>query len=102
MLGPDTVKNLVGHPFEGLILDLFSVTVEDGVSLLAWVDTSVEESLEVLLEGLLPEEFLVLILVDELVGGSLNITEVMRDDLNCSEKLKLILDFDQVVTSVGV
>lgn len=102
MLGPDTVKNLVGHPFEGLILDLFSVTVEDGVSLLTWVDTSVEESLEVLLEGLLPEEFLVLILVDELVGGSLDITEVMRDDLNCSEKLKLILDFDQVVTSVGV
>lgn len=102
MLGPDTVKNLVGHPFEGLILDLFSVTVEDGVSLLTWVDSSVEESLEVLLEGLLPEEFLVLILVDELVGGSLNITEVMRDDLNCSEKLKLILDFDQVVTSVGV
>ena len=102
MLGPDTVKNLVGHPFEGLILDLFSVTVEDGVSLLTWVDSSVEESLEVLLEGLLPEEFLVLILVDELVGGSLDITEVMRDDLNCSEKLKLILDFDQVVTSVGV
>lgn len=102
MLGPDTVKNLVGHPFEGLILDLFSVTVEDGVSLLTWVDTSVEESLEVLLEGLLPEEFLVLILVDELVGGSLDIAEVMRDDLNCSEKLKLILDFDQVVTSVGV
>ena len=102
MLGPDTVKDLVGHPFEGLILDLFSVTVEDGVSLLTWVDSSVEESLEVLLEGLLPEEFLVLILVDELVGGSLDITEVMRDDLNCSEKLKLILDFDQVVTSVGV
>ena len=102
MLGPDTVKDLVGHPFEGLILDLFSVTVEDSVSLLTWVDSSVEESLEVLLEGLLPEEFLVLILVDELVGGSLDITEVMRDDLNCSEKLKLILDFDQVVTSVGV
>ena len=102
MLGPDTVKDLVGHPFEGLILDLFSVTVEDGVSLLTWVDSSVEESLEVLLEGLLPEEFLVLILVDELVGGSLDITEVMRDDLNSSEKLKLILDFDQVVTSVGV
>ena len=102
LLGPDTVKDLVGHPFEGLILDLFSVTVEDSVSLLTWVDTSVQESLEVLLEGLLPEEFLVFVLVDELVGGTLDVTEMVRDNLNCSEKLKLILDFDQVVTSVGV
>ena len=82
MLGPDAVKDLVGHPFEGLILDLFSVTIGDGVSLLTWVNTSVQESLEVLLEGLLPEEFFVLVLVDELVGGSLDVTEVVRDDLD--------------------
>lgn len=94
MLGPDTVKDLVGHPFEGLILDFISVTIGDGVSLLTWVDTSVQESLEVLLEGLLPEEFLIFVLVDELVGGSLDVTEVVRDDLDCSEKLELILDLD--------
>ena len=33
-LGPDTVKDLFGHPFEAFILELFSVNIEDIVSLL--------------------------------------------------------------------
>jgi hypothetical protein len=102
LLGPDTDKDLIGHPFEGLIFDLFTVTVDDGVSLLTWVDTSVKESLEVLLKSFFPEEFFVLVLVDELVGGSLDVTEVMGDDLDRSEEIELILDLNQVITGVRV
>ena len=82
MLGPDTVKDLFGHPGEGLILNFFSITIGDSVSLLTWVDTSVQESLEVLFEGFLPEEFFIFVLVDELIGGRLDVTEMVRDDLD--------------------
>ncbi len=61
--------------------------------------TNAKESLEVLLECLFPEEFLVFVLVDELVGGTLDVTEMVRDNLNYYEKLILILDFYQVFTS---
>lgn len=102
LLGPDTVKDLVGHPDEGLILNFFSITIGDSVSLLTWVDTSVQESLEVLFEGFLPEEFFIFVLVDELIGGRLDVLEMVRDDLDRSEKLELILDFDQIVTAIGI
>lgn len=82
LLGPDTVKDLVGHPDEGLILNFFSITIGDSVSLLTWVDTSVQESLEVLFEGFLPEEFFIFVLVDELIGGRLDVLEMVRDDLD--------------------
>jgi len=96
--GLNSDKDFVSHPLEGLIFNFLSVVVQNDVLLLSWVLPSVEESLEVFLKSFLPEEFLVLVLSDEVLSSLLDFNHVVGDDLHASEKGKLILDFNQVVT----
>lgn len=72
------------------------------MALLTWVNSSIEEGLEIFFKGLFPEEFLVAILVNEVFSGSLNVFEVVEDNLHGSKELELIFDFNQVVASAGV
>jgi len=45
---------------------------------------------------------LVIVLLDKLLSGPLNLIQVIRNNLSGTEKLELILDFNQVITSVGI
>jgi hypothetical protein len=62
-------KDLLCHPLEGLVLFLFAVLVDLDVPLLPWIGARVEESLEVLLEGLFPQERFIAVGGKELVRG---------------------------------
>jgi hypothetical protein len=56
LLGLNSIQDLFRHPFECLIFLFFSILVDLDMLLLSWVNTGVEESFEIFLEGLLPKE----------------------------------------------
>jgi len=66
------------------------------------LNTSVKESLERVLKSLNPEELLIVVLSDEFISCVFNLIKVVRDNLSSSEKLELILNFNQIITSVGI
>lgn len=102
LLGLDASKDLVGHPLEGLIFFLLTVLVDLHVNLFARIVTLLDESGEIFSKGLLPEELEILVLVNKVTGGILNLSQVVGHDLEGTEKLELILDLNQIITVTGV
>jgi hypothetical protein len=100
--GLDSLENFLGHPLEGFVLLFFAISVDSDVLLLPWVNSGVQESVETLLESLFPKELLVLVLVNEILCSLHDVVELVGHILHGSEQLELILDLNQVVTSVGV
>ena len=60
--------------------------------------TLIKESLERGLKIMFTKELNVRVLVKELGRGIFNFVEVASDELDCSEKLELVLDLNQVIT----
>lgn len=102
LLGLNSSKDFVGHPFEGLILFFLAISIDSDVLLLSWVNTGAQELLEVFLKSFFPEELFVLILINEIICGLNDVVELVGNILHGAEKLELILDLDQVVSTVGV
>lgn len=73
----NTNENLVSHPLERLVFNFLSIVVQNNVLLLSGVFSGVEESLEVFFKSFFPEEFLVLVLSDEVLSGLLNLHHVV-------------------------
>jgi len=48
----NATKDLLGHPFKGLILFLFTIIIDFDMFLLTWINSSVKESLEILIQSL--------------------------------------------------
>jgi hypothetical protein len=101
-LGLHSGKDLVGHPLECLIFFLLAVLVDLHVNFFTRIITLFDERAEVLSKSLLPEELEILVLVDEVTGGILNLGQVVSHHLESAEELELVLDLNQVVTVTGV
>jgi len=98
------MENLVRHCIEVFDLKLAHLIFKiiTGFELskesLAKGRTLIKESLERCLKILLPKELDVRVLVKELGRGIFDFVEVACDELDCSEKLELVLDLNQVIT----
>jgi hypothetical protein len=101
-LGLDTLENLLSHPLESFILFLLTVLVNFHVNLFSRIITLVNKGSKVLSQSFLPQELEILVLVNEVSGGIFNLSEVVSHDLEITKKIKLILDFNQVVTVAGI
>jgi hypothetical protein len=72
------------------------------MTLLARVNTSIKEFLEAVFKGFFPKEFLIAVLIDEVLSCKLNIMEIVVDNLHSTIELELIFDFNQIVTGACV
>lgn len=52
-------------------------------------------------KGLLPQELLIVVLVDESFGGFLDLIKAKSDLIDRDKQLELVLDFNQVITVVA-
>jgi len=103
-------QDLLLHTVERLDLVLIMAFVLIGVSscvevldkLLFQVFSCSKERLEGVIESLLPKEFLLVVLADESISCCLNFIDISGDGLDRSEKLELVLDLNEVITSVDV
>jgi hypothetical protein len=109
--GDNTVEDLLAHVVEvkGLFFDAGILTVfasAGGLELLAedFLEgiTGVEEVLEADLELFLPQELLVVVLLEEVVGSLLDFVQVVGHVLELAHQKELILDFVQEITVGGV
>jgi len=72
-LSLDSCKNLLGHPFEGLIFFLLSILINLHVNLFSGVITLFKESCEVLSKSLFPQELKIRILMNEVATCIFNL-----------------------------
>lgn len=100
----------MAHPVEGveLVVKLLVFVVGAGAhsvdffgEILFERSAGVEEFLEGDFQFLLPKELLVIVLVNEVVGGVLDLVKAVCDLLLAEEEDELIFDFDQIVSIVG-
>jgi hypothetical protein len=101
LFGLDTIKDFLEHPFVSLVLNFFTISIFilDGVFLLSWILTSVEESFEIFFKSFFPKEGFVTIGGKESVGSFDNLIELFGDMISGTKDLELILDFIQVIDS---
>jgi len=72
------------------------------VNFFARILSLINESCEILSESFFPEEFEVIILVNEVTSGILNFSQIVGYDLESTEKLELVLDLNKVITVTGI
>ena len=107
--GDDALENLLAHPVEGvkLIVKLLVLVVGAGAHCVDFLGeillqrrARIEELLERDFQFLFPEELLVIVLVNKVIGGFFDLVEPVCDLLLTQEKDELILDLDQVVSII--
>ena len=103
----NTVKDLLGHVVEvkGLFFDasIFSVFARASKFELLAEDllkriSRVQEGLEACLELFLPKELLIVVLLEEVVGGLLDLVQVVGHILELSHQEELVLDLVKEIT----
>lgn len=102
LLSLDANENLLGHPFEGLILLLFTILVDFNMNFSSGIFSLVNESSKVLSKGLLPQELKILVLVNKVSCCIFDLGKVVSHDLKGTEEFELVLYFNQVVTVASV